>query len=625
MIELQAMANQAQGADVPAPHSTTRTITLEQLFGDSEIPFRLTRMQTEDEVEPLYQSAAVLTAEEEGAEEEEEGEDEYDSDEDSQVVEEPQRGSHVYRFLRGARQGTRNHFKEVRAPQEAGVSLLLSGEFGRVRPKINVRSGNRNISQQVFSGRTRSRRFHKEDITGDLVPNTHGTAVASYDENVYSGQFSADSSFYYTGTQHFKIHVYDVTQPPSKYERPKVSNRRRHLYEERSQTTLRTIKTINGIEGRWTMTDTHLSPDNERIIYSSITPVVHMATTLDSSEVQHSFNFADRRSRVPAWGYDPNDFFGIWSCRFSADGNEIVAGGSKKIFVYDILADRRTVKIDAHQEDVNSCCWADAASGNVLVSASDDTFVKVWDRRSLGSSQRPSGVLIGHTEGITNVSAKGDGRYIISNGKDQALRLWDLRKMRSNEEYEAVADKQYGIPSYDYRYSYYPKPRYAAHPKDCSVMTYRGHSVMQTLIRCHFSPAETTGSQYIYSGSSDGRVHIWSLDGRVVQVLDRAYTNPMAFDPSGAEPPQTTGEREIVCVRDVSWHSKEPVIFSAGFETETKSSIVARHEWKGLSKTPGALEDHVEKQKLERAQRAQGRSQTRRRMPGHLESDDETE
>lgn len=46
--------------------------------------------------------------------------------------------------------------------------------------------------------------------------------------------------------------------------------------------------------------------------------------------------------------------------------------------VYDLLADRRTVKIKAHSDDVNSCCWADTASGNVLISASDDMFLKVW-------------------------------------------------------------------------------------------------------------------------------------------------------------------------------------------------------------------------------------------------------
>lgn len=73
------------------------------------------------------------------------------------------------------------------------------------------------------------------------------------------------------------------------------------------------------------------------------------------------------------------------------------------------------------------------------------------DRRFLGSSNKPSGVLIGHTEGITNVSAKGDGRYLISNGKDQALRLWDLRKMRSSAEYDKVKDDYYGIPNFDYR------------------------------------------------------------------------------------------------------------------------------------------------------------------------------
>jgi WD repeat-containing protein 23 len=46
--------------------------------------------------------------------------------------------------------------------------------------------------------------------------------------------------------------------------------------------------------------------------------------------------------------------------------------------VYDLLADSRTVAISAHDDDVNSCCWADTASGNVLISGSDDTYLKVW-------------------------------------------------------------------------------------------------------------------------------------------------------------------------------------------------------------------------------------------------------
>ena len=122
-----------------------------------------------------------------------------------------------------------------------------------------------------------------------------------------------------------------------------------------------------------------------------------MTSTLDSSTDQIPISFRDP---VPSRGrrvldmWSEEDQYGIWSCKFSADGNEVIAGGNSMIFgmsplyclvrftyfvpVYDLLADKRTVKIAAHTDDVNSCCWADTASGNVLIRASDDTFVKVW-------------------------------------------------------------------------------------------------------------------------------------------------------------------------------------------------------------------------------------------------------
>lgn len=43
---------------------------------------------------------------------------------------------------------------------------------------------------------------------------------------------------------------------------------------------------------------------------------------------------------------------------------------------------------------------------------------------------------------------------------------------------------------WDYRWMDYPHPaKNFKHPSDQSVATYRGHSVLRTLIRCYFSPA----------------------------------------------------------------------------------------------------------------------------------------
>jgi hypothetical protein len=86
------------------------------------------------------------------------------------------------------------------------------------------------------------------------------------------------------------------------------------------------------------------------------------------------------------------------------------------------------------------------------------------------------------------------------------------------------------------RYSGYTRPRYKAHPQDCSVMTYKGHCILQTLIRCHFSPAETTGAQYLYSGSADGRIHVcrWSMLLRTFPLNHIIYTDMVIRWQSGS-------------------------------------------------------------------------------------------
>lgn len=120
------------------------------------------------------------------------------------------------------------------------------------------------------------------------------------------------------------------------------------------------------------------------------------------------------------------------------------------IVVYDVEMRTITLRLEGHIDDINAVCFADPLSTNVLFSGSDDSVVKVWDRRSMAGG-REAGCLLGHLEGITYVASKGDGRYLISNGKDQTLKLWDIRKMMERSAFDALPRKDY-CSGYDYRW-----------------------------------------------------------------------------------------------------------------------------------------------------------------------------
>ena len=181
---------------------------------------------------------------------------------------------------------------------------------------------------------------------------------------------------------------------------------------------------------------------------------------------------------------------------------------------------------------------------------------------------REAGVFMGHTEGLTYVDSKGDGRYVLSNGKDQTMKLWDLRKMMSTEKSSTI-DPSRHTTGFDYRFMNYSDENYEPHPHDCSLVTYRGHSVLKTLIRCHFSPPGSTNSRYVYSGSEDGSVYIYNLDATLagkINVNDATqntrprdpdlYASSMTYDMDD----DRSSAAWKTCVRDASWHPSAPVV-----------------------------------------------------------------
>ncbi|XP_030826743.1 DDB1- and CUL4-associated factor 11, partial [Camarhynchus parvulus] len=194
--------------------------------------------------------------------------------------------------------------------------------------------------------------------------------------------------------------------------------------------------------------------------------------------------------------------FAVFSLAVGPDGRDVMGGANDGcVYVYDRQAQRRVERVPAHEDDVNAVALADA-SGQLLLSGGDDAVGRAWDRRCL--AEGPAVTLAGHRDGLTFLHARGDGRYVVSNSKDQSAKLWDLRRP-SGPAALAAARRAVARQSWDYRWQRAPRAARKATPLpgDASLVTFRGHAVLHTLLRCRLAPP---GRPALAAGSADGSV-----------------------------------------------------------------------------------------------------------------------
>ncbi|KAK4227524.1 WD repeat domain-containing protein [Podospora fimiseda] len=454
-----------------------------------------------------------------------------------------------------------------KVPSEEGIKLMGAGLFGYcdIRDPRQKSLARRLLDRELGLG-AETRNRNRGLMLQQQIPMTKPEFVIHYDEPVCCGQFSDDGNFFYNAAKDFKVRLYDTSNP----------------YQWRH------YKTVLHPFGQWTLTDSALSPDNKWLAFTSLQPEVCITPT-DPTETgePYTLDFAP-----------PGYRFAIFSIRFSNDGKHLIAGtGADSIVVYDI--ERRTPIhwVKAHQNDVNAVCFADKMSPHVLYSGSDDATIKVWDTRSIGGS-RPAGAFIGHTQGITYIDSKGDGRYILSNGKEQSMKLWDLRMAKSGTWFEetrptVATESMARRYDYDYRWQDYDDGYFYKHPHDNSLVTFRGHKVQRTLIRCHFSPPGSTDSRYVYSGSHDGNIWIWNLDATIAAKIDvkaatsgRVKPKPRRFSWHR----EHTGEQTTL-VRDVGWHPHAPMLVASSWSGGAMDAGTASiHSWNDGDFDEGELE-----------------------------------
>lgn len=85
---------------------------------------------------------------------------------------------------------------------------------------------------------------------------------------------------------------------------------------------------------------------------------------------------------------------------------------------------------------------------------------QIWDRRCLNETNpRDVGVFSGHLDGITYIDSKNDARYLISNSKDQTIKLWDMRMFTPSGNTSPTSSRRRTryYNRWDYRWDGVPK------------------------------------------------------------------------------------------------------------------------------------------------------------------------
>lgn len=481
-----------------------------------------------------------------------------------------------------------NRFPKI--PSEKGTELMNSGLFG-VTPHASSTSTTYSSPQAEVALRLLDRELGLKDpidqrmdqrlLAQTMIPSQPADMLIRFPQAVYSGQFSDDGNFFYAVGKDFKVRMYDTSNPYN----------------------WRYYKTATFPFGQWTLSDASLSPDNRWLAITSLLPHVCLAPTdpNDSGDpyiLDLSNTGLTGREQGTYWRDALH--FGIFSVRYSGDSRELVAGTSRSsVIVYDI--ESRTVlhNVVGHDDDVNAVCFADKTSPHILYSGSDDKTIKVWDRRSM-ADRRAAGAFVGHIEGVTYLDSKNDGRYLLSNGKDHSMKLWDLRMVMSESDFtDKDATRCTRNRGTDYRMFQLRDEDWFPHPHDNSVVTFRGHRVARTLIRCHFSPQGSTNSRYVYSGSYDGKVYIWNLDATLAGTIDvGGESQRILRRGTDRERPPVRHNRDpdstAACIREAHWHPTAPMIVASAWGGDvTYSGFCSVHSF-----NDGFEEDEIQMGRL---------------------------
>ncbi|KAI9803529.1 MAG: protein with putative role during mitosis [Sarcosagium campestre] len=164
-------------------------------------------------------------------------------------------------------------------------------------------------------------------------------------------------------------------------------------------------------------------------------------------------------------------------------------------------------------------------SGNLLVSASRDKSLKIWDVTT-GYCVK---TLQGHSSWVRDVCPSVDGRFLLSTGDDMTARLWDISVSNPLNTLTVVGHEHF--------------------IECCELAPPTSYQHLASLAGLKKPPPASSTAEFMATGSRDRNIKIWDAHGSCLRTLigHDNWVRALAFHPGGKYLLSASDDKTLRC------------------------------------------------------------------------------